>query len=86
MTNNLNKRIPVEYVDLVKVRDLIDRRGLKYYKVGIILDLNYRSFLVRLNGKVRFKLKELIKLSEYLNIDLSEIVNCDMYIFLKDSQ
>lgn len=68
----MNKRVPAELLNLAKIKDYIDKRNMKYYKVGIQLNLEYRAMLRRLNGSVRFTVKELMDLSSLLDVDIDE--------------
>lgn len=69
----MNRRIPTNLVDLVKIRRLIVDKE-PYYKFSIKLDIGYRSFLDRLNGDTRFTLRELLDLADLLDVEIDDIL------------
>lgn len=75
----LRRRVPSEFLDLDRIKHLIKESDHKIYKIAIKLNMNYRPFLRRLDGEVRFSVQELIHLANVLETHPDELCKeCDL--------
>lgn len=54
------------------LREKIKNRNLSMYEVAKAIDLSREGFYKKINGETEFKASEIVKLSEFLNLNNKE--------------